>query len=73
MANGAQVVDTTGCGTAFAAGFLTGVLEQWDDHRCMRFASAAAALTLTQFGSDMGFSCKDEVVKFMTTIPGAVD
>lgn len=33
----------------------------------MRFAAAAAALTLSEFGADMGFANRDDVLNFMSS------
>lgn len=62
-----KVVDTTGCGTAYAAAFLAGSLEGWPRVECMRFAAAAAALTLSEFGADMGFANRDDLLSFMSS------
>lgn len=45
------VVDATGAGDAFDAGFLSGILEGWDVRRCAKFANAVGALTTTGKGA----------------------
>ncbi|MGA2492972.1 MAG: sugar kinase [Roseiarcus sp.] len=48
------VVDTTGCGDAYSAGFIAGLAHGFDLPSAGRFASAAAALVATGLGSDAG-------------------
>lgn len=49
-----DVVDTTGCGDAFDAGFITALHHRMDPEESMRFAQAAAALVASGLGSDAG-------------------
>ena len=49
-----DVADTTGCGDAFDAGFITALHHKMDPETAMRFAQAAAALVATGLGSDAG-------------------
>ena len=49
-----RVVDTTGCGDAFDAGFITALHHKMDVETSIRFAQAAAALVATGLGSDAG-------------------
>jgi sugar/nucleoside kinase (ribokinase family) len=49
-----EVVDTTGCGDAFDAGFITALRHEMDPESAVRFAQAAAALVATGLGSDAG-------------------
>ena len=60
-----DVVDTTGCGDAFCAGFVAGLARGFDDGKACRFASAAAALVATGLGSDAGASSSEEVLRAM--------
>jgi sugar/nucleoside kinase (ribokinase family) len=50
----AQVVDTTGCGDACSAGFITGLLRGWPADDAAWLAMAAASLVATGLGSDAG-------------------
>jgi len=50
----AQVVDTTGCGDACSAGFITGLLRGWSAEDAAWLAMAAASLVVTGLGSDAG-------------------
>ncbi|MEI8178099.1 sugar kinase [Aestuariivirga sp.] len=49
-----QVVDTTGCGDAFDAGFITSLHHRMDVETALRFAQASAGLVATGLGSDAG-------------------
>lgn len=46
-----QVVDSTGAGDVFRAGFIYGLLAGWEIERVLRFANAAAALSCTKLGA----------------------
>jgi sugar/nucleoside kinase (ribokinase family) len=49
-----DVVDTTGCGDAFSAGFLRGLALQRSPHAAATLGCACAALVATGLGSDHG-------------------
>ena len=49
-----KVVDTTRCGDAFDAGFITALHHRMDAETSLRFAQAAAALVAAGLGSDAG-------------------
>ncbi|MBW0102072.1 carbohydrate kinase family protein [Pseudonocardia sp. KRD291] len=53
-AHDVPVVDTTGCGDAFTAGYLTGRLRGEDLLDAVRLGNAAAALVAGGLGSDAG-------------------
>ncbi len=46
-----EVIDTTGAGDAYAAGFLYGFINQWKIPECMDIASVTAAKVICQFGA----------------------
>ncbi|MGB9729937.1 MAG: carbohydrate kinase family protein [Thermoprotei archaeon] len=46
-----KVIDTTGAGDAFSAGFITGLLEGKDLRDAVSFANAVAALKITKIGA----------------------
>ena len=48
------MVDTTGCGDAFDAGFITALHHKMDQETSLRFAQASAGLVATGLGSDAG-------------------
>jgi sugar/nucleoside kinase (ribokinase family) len=49
-----RVVDTTGCGDAFDAGFITALHHSMDVETSLRFAQASAGLVASGLGSDAG-------------------
>ncbi len=60
-----EVVDTTGCGDAFDAGFITALHHRMDVETSLRFAQAAAGLVATGLGSDAGIRSFDHTLKVM--------
>lgn len=69
-----DVVDTTGCGDAYTAGFIAGLKLDWDLERSARLATAASALVATGLGSDAGIESLERTIEFMerTAIAGAL-
>ncbi len=56
-----KVVDGTGAGDIFRAGFIYGVLQKWSVPDMLRFANAAAALSCTKLGAIPSVPTLDEV------------
>jgi sugar/nucleoside kinase (ribokinase family) len=63
------VVDTTGCGDAFTAGFLRGALMGWDPPAAARLGCAAGALVAGGLGSDAGIVDLAGTINGMETLP----
>lgn len=61
------VVDSTGCGDAYCAGFLVGLSRGWSIEDCGLFGAAASALVITGLGSDAGIVDFDQTVHLMKT------
>jgi sugar/nucleoside kinase (ribokinase family) len=62
-----QVVDTTGCGDAFDAGFIAALHHKMDVETRLRFAQASAGLVATGLGSDAGIVSFEDTLNKMTT------
>ena len=60
-----EVVDATGAGDAFAAGFITGVWQDWSLEKTARFASAVGAMCVTGVGAAGCVSSLEETLHFM--------
>lgn len=57
-----DVVDTTGCGDAFDAGFIAALHHKLELEEALDFAQAAAALVATGLGSDAGIVSFDDTL-----------
>lgn len=64
-----DVVDTTGAGDIFHAGFIYGLLQGWELERQLDFACAAAALNCTCQGARGGIRSVGAVEELMRTTP----
>jgi sugar/nucleoside kinase (ribokinase family) len=60
-----RAVDTTGAGDVFHAGFIYGLLENWEIEEILRFANAVAAFKCQDLGGRKGIPTLDEVQKFL--------
>ncbi|MET7333796.1 carbohydrate kinase family protein [Nonomuraea sp. NPDC005650] len=60
-----DVADTTGCGDAYCAGFLTGLLHGQDVLTAARWGTAAAAHVATGLGSDAGLIDLDSTLRIL--------
>jgi sulfofructose kinase len=61
------VVDTTGAGDIFHAGFIYGLLQDWPLDRQLEFACAAAALNCTAVGARGGIHPFDDIATLIAT------
>jgi sulfofructose kinase len=62
----ADVVDTTGAGDVYHGAYIFGLLQGWDMARCMRFASATAALKCKEVGARRGIPGLEEIGKLLS-------
>jgi sugar/nucleoside kinase (ribokinase family) len=60
-----EVVDVSGAGDAFAAGFIVGLLEQWSLADSLRFASAIGASACTHLGCTGGVFTRAEAKTYL--------
>jgi sugar/nucleoside kinase (ribokinase family) len=60
-----KVMDTTGAGDVFHAGFIYGLLRNWEAGEILRFANAVAAL---EMGGRSGIPTLEKVQRFRITI-----
>ena len=60
-----KAVDTTGAGDVFHAGFIYGLLQNWELVEILRFANAVAALKCLDLGGRKGIPTLEEVGKFL--------
>jgi sugar/nucleoside kinase (ribokinase family) len=64
-----EVVDTSGCGDAYCAGFIRALRLGWPPLECMKLGNAAAALVAQGLGSDAGIRDLDDTIRFMRETP----
>jgi sulfofructose kinase len=62
-----EVVDTTGAGDIFHAGFIYGLLQGWPLQQQLDFACAAAALNCKAVGARGGIESVETIEKLMAT------
>ncbi len=63
------IVDSTGCGDAYCAGFIVGLGLGWSLEEAARLGTAAAGLVITGLGSDAGIVNLEETIRFMRATP----
>ena len=64
-----EVMDTTGCGDVFRGALIFGVLQGWDVHRALRYASGAAALQAGALGAQSRVPDREAVQRFLASDP----
>jgi len=64
-----QSVDESGAGDAFAAGFITGLLEDWSLEKTLSFASAVGASCTSALGCTAGVFTFDAALAFVAGQP----
>ena len=60
---GLDLVDTTGAGDAFTAGFALGLAEGLNDQECLTLATQTAFLTITRFGAGPAMPMRSKLNK----------
>ena len=61
-----KAVDTTGAGDLFHAGFIYGLLQNWEVKKILGFANAVAALKCRDLGGRRGIPRLEETKRFLT-------
>jgi sulfofructose kinase len=61
-----KAVDTTGAGDVFHAGFIYGLLQNWEVVEILKFANAVAALKCRNLGGRKGIPTLEEVQRFFS-------
>ncbi|MEZ4664331.1 MAG: sugar kinase [Caldilineaceae bacterium] len=61
------VVDSTGCGDSYCAGFIMGLAKGWSLAEAGRLGAACGALVITGLGSDAGIVDLAQTSQFMDT------
>lgn len=67
-----DVVDATGAGDAFVAGFLSGVVRNMSMENCVRIATSASAHVIQHIGANAGIQPFDIIKKFSEEQPISV-
>lgn len=63
-----EAVDTTAAGDTFAGSFAAGLVEMGDVRAALRYASAAAALSVTRSGAQPSIPARAEVLSFLDEV-----
>ena len=63
----APIVDSTGCGDAYCAGFIMGLSMGWNLEKAAKLGTAAGGLVIQGLGSDAGIVNLDQTIEFMNT------
>jgi sugar/nucleoside kinase (ribokinase family) len=58
-----NAIDSLGAGDAWAAGFLTGLVNKWDLEHCLRFANAVGASCVQALGATTGIKSFEDTCR----------
>ena len=64
-----EYAGNTGAGDAFTAGFLHGIHSGWDEKTCLKYATAASALSLSSLTCTGGMREEAYIIDYMKTRP----
>lgn len=67
VAKTAKLLDPTGAGDAYRAGFLYGYLRQWELIKCGQLGSVVASLIVEQHGTQVAFSKQAVIDRYQET------
>lgn len=60
-----KVVDTTGAGDSFVAGFIAGMVHGWNLYECGKFANAVGSHCVMAAGASNGITSFEEILNFV--------
>ncbi|MEK6646789.1 MAG: sugar kinase [Candidatus Firestonebacteria bacterium] len=60
-----KVVDATGAGDSFVAGFLTGIIKKWHLKKTGEFANAVGACCISAIGASSGIKTLNETLNYI--------
>ena len=63
------IVDSTGCGDSYCAGFIVGLAHGWSLEEAGKLGAACGALVITGLGSDAGIVDLASTIDFMRNTP----
>lgn len=63
--NDTPVVDTSGAGDSFCAGFIMGLSQGWEIEKCAKFANAVGSHCVMEMGTTTGIKSMNEILSFM--------
>jgi len=63
-----DAIDTTGAGDVFHAGFIYGLLQNWEVREILQFANGAAALKCGELGGRKGIRSLEQIHRFLMPI-----
>jgi len=63
------IVDSTGCGDSYCAGFIVALSKEWSLEDAAKLGTACGAQVITGLGSDAGIVDLDSTIEFMRNTP----
>jgi sugar/nucleoside kinase (ribokinase family) len=62
-----EYAGNVGAGDAFTSGFLHGIHQGWDERKCLKYATAAAAISLGSLASTGAMRNEEYILNYMKT------
>lgn len=63
-----EVVDTTGAGDAYDAGFIAALMQQKADNEAMRWGAAAGALAVSDYGATSSLHSREQLISLLSRV-----
>ncbi len=67
-----RAIDALGAGDSYVAGFLAGLVKDWDLETCARFATAVGASCVQSLGATTGIKSFGETLQTLSAVPQAI-